>query len=76
MLYRDVPFDGANMFQLLKLQKREIIDWKNDIIADGSKISKESKDFITRCLRFHEKDRISWMDIYLHPLFNDCFGYK
>jgi len=64
------------MFHLVKLQRKGNIDWKKDIIADGSKISAESKDFISRCLKFHEKDRISWMEIYLHPLFEDCFGYR
>ena len=64
------------MFQLVKLQRKGNIDWNNDIIANGSKISAESKNFIESCLKFNEKDRISWMEIYLHPLFDDCFGYK
>jgi len=38
-------------------------------------ISDLSKDFILRCLKENEAERLSFDDIFLHPLFSNCFGY-
>lgn len=33
----------------------------------------ETKDFLTRCLKVHEKDRMSWDEVFVHPIFQGYF---
>lgn len=37
------------------------------------KISEESQDFIHGCLQIDEKKRLSWSELYRHPLFKKRF---
>jgi hypothetical protein len=37
-------------------------------------ISDDTKDFIWRCLKLEESDRIEWMEIYQHKIFVDYFA--
>ena len=36
-------------------------------------ITSNSKDFIRKCLKYHETDRMSWKELYIHPVFNGFF---
>lgn len=36
-------------------------------------MSEESKDFIRKCLKISEEQRISWLDIFKHPLVKNSF---
>ena len=34
----------------------------------------ETKDFLTRCLKIHEEDRMSWDEVFIHPIFKGYFN--
>lgn len=37
-------------------------------------IGKNTKDFITRCLTLNEKSRISWEEVFVHPILENISG--
>ena len=39
-------------------------------------IRSATRDFIEKCLKVEESDRISWLDIFAHPLIKDQFVSK
>lgn len=51
-------------FMALCSQKKLIID---DKLSDGV------KDFLNKTIVLNEKDRISWVDMLAHPIFNGTF---
>ncbi len=34
----------------------------------------ETKDFLSKCLKIHEEDRVSWDEVFLHPIFKGYFN--
>jgi serine/threonine protein kinase len=34
----------------------------------------ETKDFLSKCLKIHEEDRMSWDEVFLHPIFKGYFN--
>lgn len=57
------PYSAINDHEVLKKIKSGPPVFPNDIL-----ISEDSKTFIRRCLTVDPKQRISWADIYEHPL--------
>lgn len=66
MLHGKTPWTANTEFELVKN-----IETKPLIINPS--LSAHTKDFITRCLKVHEKDRMSWDEVFLHPIFQGYF---
>lgn len=66
MLHGKTPWTANTEFELVKN-----IETKPLIVNPTLKA--ETKDFLTRCLRVHEKDRMSWDEVFLHPIFQGYF---
>ncbi|KAL4501609.1 hypothetical protein ABPG72_018660 [Tetrahymena utriculariae] len=63
MLFNDYPFNGSGV-QLYNNMKEEKIDFnKNGVV-----ISSQLKDLLVRLLKFDREQRISWAQIYQHPI--------
>ena len=62
LLYGKYPFMGLNDFDILK----KIENSKPDF--SGVNLSANAKNFIERCLTVLPANRISWREIYEHPL--------
>ena len=62
LLYGKEPFTGRTDYEILNKIKKTPIDFS------GVNISKESKDFLERCLTIRPTERINWTEIYQHPL--------
>lgn len=70
MLFGEVPFKGPKNSNPPAIQLKTIKENENKINFDLNKIniSAESKDFIKRCLIVDKTKRISWLEIFKHPL--------
>ena len=64
MLYGDVPWPVSSKFELIQAFKMIPLRFNPQ-----RKISANLKDFIERCLKIDERERIDWEEIYKHPLF-------
>ena len=53
---------GMNDFEILKKIKKSRPDFT------GMNISEKARDFIEKCLTINPKERISWKQVYDHPL--------
>jgi hypothetical protein len=62
----DYPYNAINDMEILKKIKKGPPNFPPNI-----KISKESVDFILKCLTVDPKKRITWKAIYEHPLIQD-----
>lgn len=62
MLYGRVPYKGVNDWEILKNIKTTKPDY-SDV-----EISEEALDFIQKCLVANPSNRITWKQIYDHPL--------
>lgn len=62
LMYGDYPYKGMNDYDILKKIKNQRPDYSR------VNISANAKDFIERCLTIDSKKRISWVEIYSHPL--------
>ena len=71
MIFGKTPWNSISNNDLLKKILSEPVTF-----PAGISISDLSKEFILKCLKIEEIDRISWTDIYSHELFNDCFNYR
>jgi serine/threonine protein kinase len=72
MLYGKYPFNGLNDHDILKKIKNTRPDFSK------VNISEKAIDFINKCLQVDPRKRISWVEIYSHPLLekkNDNFIY-
>jgi hypothetical protein len=49
---------------------------KNPLKFDTLELKDDTKDLISQCLRQEEVDRISWRDLYNHPIFEGKFDEK
>jgi serine/threonine protein kinase len=65
-LMGDYPYNGINDMEILKKIRKGPPAFSNKIF-----ISKESQDFIVKCLTVDPKKRITWKAIYEHPLIHD-----
>ncbi len=62
LIYGDYPFKGLSDHDILLKIKKTRPDYGK------VNISERAKDFIERCLTVDPKARISWKDVYSHPL--------
>ncbi len=65
MLYGKYPFTGFSDFEILKRIKSTKADFS------GVNISANAKNFIERCLTIDPVQRISWAEVYTHPLIKE-----
>ncbi|KAL4428754.1 hypothetical protein ABPG74_001268 [Tetrahymena malaccensis] len=68
MLYGKTPYTANSQYQLVKNIQTKPLEFD-----PSYNISDLSKDFITRCLKIEEKDRMEWTDVYKHPVFQGYF---
>ena len=62
MLYGKYPYMGMNDYDILKKIKANRPDYTR------VNISNNARDFLDRCMTVDPKKRISWSEIYEHPL--------
>lgn len=62
LLYGRYPFIGMSDPEILKKIKNSRPDFTGIIISE------DAKDFINRCLTVDPRKRITWIQIYDHPL--------
>jgi len=63
MLYGKTPWSGASQIKLLDNIKKEPLNF-----PDVPKVSDTTKDLIKKMLVFEEDARISWSELFKHPL--------
>ena len=69
MLYGKYPYVGINDLDILKKIR------KNRPNFDGVELSPNAREFIERCLTVDPKVRISWREVYEHPLIKNDAGF-
>lgn len=62
MLHGKTPWIGKSEFDLIKKIESKPLE------IDSS-LSKDTIDFLKRTLAIYEKDRISWDELFAHPIF-------
>jgi len=62
LLYGKYPYHGLSDLDILKKIENTKIDFS------GVNLSANAKDFIQRCMTDNPTKRISWREIYDHPL--------
>ena len=67
MLYGEPPFYAKTELQLLKVVEQNIINFN----LKGISVSPMLQELIRKMLIVDPKKRISWMEIYNHPILND-----
>lgn len=65
-LFGDYPYNGLNDFEILKKIKKG-----PPVFPPAIPVSKQSVDFILKCLTIDPAKRITWKAIYEHPLLQD-----
>ena len=66
LLFGDYPYNGINDFEILKKIKKG-----PPVFPPNIPVSKQSIDFIMKCLAVDPSKRITWKAIYEHPLLQD-----
>lgn len=66
MLHAKTPWTAHTEFELVRN-----IEMKPLVMSPSLK--PETKDFLARCLKVHEKDRMSWDEVFVHPIFQGYF---
>ncbi|KAL4467890.1 hypothetical protein ABPG74_013225 [Tetrahymena malaccensis] len=64
MLFNCYPFEGQSVQEIYKKMQSVSIDFKKN----GVVISNQMIDFLQRLLKFDRNDRISWLQVYQHPI--------
>eukprot|EP01017_Pseudomicrothorax_dubius_P036471 TRINITY_DN5223_c0_g4_i2.p1 TRINITY_DN5223_c0_g4~~TRINITY_DN5223_c0_g4_i2.p1 ORF type:complete len:458 (+),score=117.47 TRINITY_DN5223_c0_g4_i2:69-1442(+) len=64
LLNGEVPWKALDMFSLAQKIRTEPIAFKQGVVT-----SPQIRDLIFKCLKYEEQDRISWDDIFSHPIF-------
>ncbi|KAL4449811.1 hypothetical protein ABPG74_008184 [Tetrahymena malaccensis] len=70
MLFSSYPFEGSGI-QLYNNMKSEKIDFTKNGVA----ISSQLKDLLVRLLKFEREQRITWAQIYQHPIITNSLKY-
>ena len=71
MLFGTLPWKAQTESELLKNMMSQPLLFPPDV-----EITQASKFFLSEALKIDENARISWKDVFLHPLFNECFNYR
>jgi serine/threonine protein kinase len=69
MMFGQTPWLAKSQYELVT----NIMTKPVEFPEDKAVISEKSKDFIRQCLAIEEERRISWDQIYQHPLFEGYF---
>lgn len=69
MLHGYTPWTAKSEFQLVK-------NIESKPLEISKQISSESADFIKHCLAINETQRISWDELFVHPIFNGYFLHQ
>ncbi|CAD8043843.1 unnamed protein product [Paramecium primaurelia] len=69
MLYGQSPWTAQSIPQLVKNIYTQPLVFHDSI----NQVSDNVKDFITKCLIIQEDERLSWQDVYHHPVFAQYF---
>lgn len=65
MLFKVFPYNADNLVHLVKkLKSGELPTFTNN---RGTTVSKEVKELLLSMLKYEEKDRIDWEDLFKHP---------
>ena len=67
MCFRDYPFKGnyTSEVKLMEIMRRDCIDFPKN----SNHITPYLKKVIVLMMRFKEEDRITWDELFNHPLF-------
>jgi serine/threonine-protein kinase ULK/ATG1 len=65
LMYGRLPWHGKSEMELLSNISHAQIPFHLE-----QSVTEQAKDFIKGCLQVDEKKRISWEDVYVHPLFS------
>ncbi|KAL4502139.1 hypothetical protein ABPG72_000374 [Tetrahymena utriculariae] len=63
MLFNSYPFEGQSVQEIYKKMQSSIDFKKNGVV-----ISNQMIDFLSRLLKFDRNDRITWLQVYKHPI--------
>lgn len=67
MLHGNTPWTARTEFELVtNIQKK--------IYTLDPKLSEKTKDFINKTLKLYEEDRMSWDELFKHPIFGGYFN--
>ena len=69
MLFGKYPYVGINDHDILRKIKKSQPDFT------GIDLSKSARQFLSACLTANPKERISWLEIYKHPLIIKGSGF-
>lgn len=70
ILHGDTPWTANTELQLVRNIE------KQPLTIRRKGLSAETEDFLRRCLQLREADRISWDEIFMHPIFRGYFSGK
>ncbi|CAD8124863.1 unnamed protein product [Paramecium sonneborni] len=70
VLFGKTPWTANSIVELLKNIQEKPLMFPDKI----KQVSDNMKDVIRRCLIINEEERISWLDLYRHPLFANQFN--
>jgi serine/threonine protein kinase len=69
-LHGDTPWTASTEIQLAKnIEKIPLHIKRKDL-------SHDTQDFLKKCLQLKERDRFSWDQIFMHPIFKGYFSSK
>lgn len=69
MLTGRTPWTGNSEYELIRNIEKQPLTFPVEL-------SETTKDFIRRCVALEEKDRLSWDDLLVHPIFKGYFSAK
>ena len=65
MLFKTFPYNADNLIHLVnRIKSGELPSFTN---SKGTTVSKEVKELLLSMLKYEEKDRIDWEDLFKHP---------
>lgn len=68
MLFGCLPWTGKSEYELVtNIMKKELM------IPPMPPVSAHSIDFLKRCLQEDESKRLSWQEVFEHPIFSGKF---
>lgn len=69
ILHGRTPWTAKSEYDLIK-------NIETQPVKISDKFSPETVDFLHKCLKVYEEDRISWDGIFKHPIFGNFFNQK
>eukprot|EP01016_Furgasonia_blochmanni_P008849 TRINITY_DN13651_c0_g1_i4.p1 TRINITY_DN13651_c0_g1~~TRINITY_DN13651_c0_g1_i4.p1 ORF type:complete len:340 (-),score=29.48 TRINITY_DN13651_c0_g1_i4:119-1138(-) len=66
LVYGRSPWPAKNIFELLSAVERQPLTF-----PESTQISEVYRNFLTRCLQIGEDQRMTWEELFSHPLFTE-----